>query len=40
MGMPNLRLVVAPHPIGGINPEEVEEKADKIFGSVISQIMS
>jgi len=31
MGMPNLALVIVPHPIGGISPEEVKVKAGNIL---------
>jgi hypothetical protein len=34
MGMPDLPLVIVPHPIGGISPEEVKIKADNIIDSI------
>jgi hypothetical protein len=39
MGMPNLPLVVVPHPIGGISPEEVKGKADSILDNVIARLL-
>jgi hypothetical protein len=39
MGMPNLPLVIVPHPIGGISPEEVKMKADSIIDNVIAQLV-
>jgi hypothetical protein len=39
MGMPNLRLVIVPHPIGGISPDEVKIKADGILDNLISQLL-
>jgi hypothetical protein len=40
MGMPDLPLVIIPHPIGGINPEEVKIKADNIFEAVVTRLLS
>jgi len=40
MGMPNLSLVVVPHPIGGIDPEEVKIKADDIFDVVVARLLN
>jgi hypothetical protein len=40
MGMPNLSLVVVPHPIGGIDPEEVKIKADNIFEVVVARLLN
>jgi hypothetical protein len=37
--MPNLPLVIVPHPIGGISAEEVIAKADSILDKVIKQLM-
>jgi hypothetical protein len=39
MGMPNLALVIVPHPIGGISPEEVKVKAGNIFDMVIARLL-
>ena len=39
MGMPNLPLVIVPHPIGGISPEEVKMKADSIIDNVIARLV-
>ena len=39
LGMPNLPLVVVPHPIGGISAEEVIAKADSILDKVIKQMV-
>jgi len=39
MGMPNLRLVIVPHPIGGISPDEVKGKADGIYENLIIQVL-
>ena len=38
LGMPDLRLVVVSHPIGGISPEEVIGKADNIIDDVIAHL--
>jgi len=37
--MPNLRIVVVPHPIGGVSLEEVQIKADSIVDNVIAQLL-
>jgi hypothetical protein len=37
-GLANLTLVVIPHPVGGIEPEKVREKADKSIDLVIGAI--
>lgn len=34
-GLPSFPLVVIPHPLGGIAPEEVRAKADKAVDAVI-----
>jgi hypothetical protein len=39
MGMPNLRLVIVPHPVGGISPDEIKGKADSIFENLIGQLL-
>jgi hypothetical protein len=39
MGMPDLPLVVVPHPIGGISQEEVKLKADGILNHVIARLL-
>ena len=36
LGMPELPLVLVPHPIGGINANEVIQKADGIVEHVIA----
>jgi hypothetical protein len=40
LGMPDLRLVIVPHPIGGISAEEVIAKADSILDKVIKQLIN
>jgi hypothetical protein len=35
LGMPRLPLAIIPHPLGGLTPEEVREKADSIFEEVL-----
>ena len=37
-GLANLTLVVIPHPVGGLEPEKVREKADKSIDLVINAI--
>jgi hypothetical protein len=39
LGMPDLPLVIVPHPIGGISAEEVTAKADQILDKLITQIV-
>lgn len=39
-GLANLTLVVIPHPVGGIEPEKVREKADKSIDQVVSALTS
>ena len=39
LGMPNLPLVIVPHPIGGISAEEVIAKADGILDKVIARLV-
>lgn len=36
--MPDMAIVVVPHPIGGINPEEVVKKADEALEEIIKAI--
>ena len=38
MGMPDLPLVIVPHPVGGLSPEEVKAKADGIIDAVIARL--
>ena len=38
LGMPNLPLVIVPHPIGGISSKEIEGKADSILDDVTSHL--
>jgi hypothetical protein len=37
--MPDLPLVIVPHPIGGLSPEEVKAKADGIIDNVIGRLL-
>ena len=37
--MPDLPLVIVPHPIGGIDPEEVKAKADAVFDKVVARLL-
>jgi hypothetical protein len=37
--MPNLSLVVVPHPIGGISEEEVKIKAHGIVDNVVARLL-
>ena len=39
LGMPDLPLVIVPHPIGGISAEEVMAKADGILDNLIKQLV-
>jgi hypothetical protein len=39
LGMPNLPLVIVPHPIGGISAAEVIAKADSIVDKVITRLV-
>jgi hypothetical protein len=34
-GMPELNLVILPHPIGGLKEDEVKAKADSIIDKII-----
>ncbi len=36
LGMPGLPLIVIPHPLGGLKPEEVKQKADIVVKEIIS----
>jgi len=38
MGMSNLPLIIVSHPIGGINPEDVQVKADTIIEKIIDRL--
>ena len=40
LGMPDLPLVIVPHPIGGISAEEVIAKADSILDNLIKQLVN
>ena len=40
LGMPDIPLVLVPHPIGGISGEEVVAKADGILGNLIKQLVN
>lgn len=35
-GMPSLNIAAIPHPVGGLRPEEVQQRADNVFEEVIS----
>ncbi|MFC2005400.1 hypothetical protein ACFLVG_00340 [Chloroflexota bacterium] len=39
-GMPPLPLAIVPHPIGGLKPEEVREKADLITEDIITRLIT
>ena len=39
LGMPDLPLVILPHPVGGISAEEVIAKADGILDKVIARLV-
>jgi hypothetical protein len=39
LGMPNLPLVIVPHPVGGISAEEVIAKANGILDNLIKQLV-
>jgi hypothetical protein len=34
-GLPSLPLVIVPHPIGGLTPKEVQDKADGAIEQVL-----
>jgi hypothetical protein len=36
--MPDLPLVIVPHPIGGISPDEVKAKADGVIEAIIAKL--
>ena len=40
LGMPNLPLVIVPHPIGGISAGEVITKTDGILENVMKQLLN
>ena len=40
LGMPNLPLVIVPHPIGGISAAEVITKADGILENLMKQLLN
>ena len=40
LGMKDIPLVIVPHPVGGISPEEVEAKADVILDKVIARLVA
>jgi len=37
--MPNLSIVVVPHPIGDVSVEEVKIKADGIVDNVVARLL-
>lgn len=39
LGMPNLPLVILPHPIGGLKAEELREKADSAIKDVVARLV-
>ncbi len=39
-GIPALPLVIVPHPIGGLGPEEVKAKAERAIGEVVKALTS
>ena len=39
MGMPELPLVIVSHPIGGLKPDEVTEKADHIIDDTVARLL-
>ena len=36
LGMPNLPMAIAPHPIGGVPPETAADKANALFEVVVA----
>ena len=38
LGMPQLAFLFLPHPIGGISPDEVVQKADNATGEMITLV--
>jgi len=38
LGMPHLPIVVIPHPLGGLKPEEVEERAKEVIKETVNTI--
>lgn len=36
LDMPQLPLVIVPHPVGGLRAEEVREKADRIINNIVA----
>jgi hypothetical protein len=40
LGMPNLPLVIVPHPIGGISAAEVITKTDGILENLMKQLLN
>ena len=39
LGVPNLSLVIISHPIGGLSPEEVQEKADNVIEDIVIRML-
>jgi hypothetical protein len=37
--MPSLPVVIVPHPIGGLKPDEVRAKADLILKDIIAHLL-
>ena len=38
LGMPDLPLVITKHPVGGLKPEEVAEKASHMIEEIVSSL--
>ena len=38
LGMPDLPMAIAPHPIGGVSPETAVAKADALFDAVVEAL--
>lgn len=38
LGMPSLRIVVVPHPLAGLGPEEVKMKAQEAYKKIVEAL--
>jgi hypothetical protein len=38
LGMPALPIALVPHPLGGQQPEHIQEKADKVLEQVVRML--
>ena len=38
LGMPDLPMAIAPHPIGGVAPETASAKADDLFDNIVAAL--